>query len=407
VVVVRNIQLKLDVPADVHGLLDETFEQFRQAAQYVAEYGWTDDPTSITTATNDLHAGTYDDVREQTALHANHVQAARRLAADALATCQTRLLDGHTASKPTFRGTLVVYGRDTVTYNDDHRTLATVEGRVRTEYVTPEDPEGTPFGEYWESDDWTRKEATLHERNGEYYLHVAVEKDLDTDTSAAENGAVLGVDCNVDGSLAVTSTGRFLGNADYLDHKREAYERRRGRLQQTGTQSAHRTLQRIGGRFGRWSEDYLHRVSKAIVQEARRHDCGAIAFEELTRIRQRISNAAKFQQWAFRTLREFTEYKAAEYGIAVETVGPAYTSQRCSHSTCGFTHEANRDGDVFECRDCGKELHADYNAARNIGWRLVQRWHTSGAGRADYQVALKSGAVTATGEYTPATDGGG
>jgi hypothetical protein len=27
--VVRNIQLKLDVPEDAHSVLDETFEQFR------------------------------------------------------------------------------------------------------------------------------------------------------------------------------------------------------------------------------------------------------------------------------------------------------------------------------------------------------------------------------------------
>lgn len=47
------------------------------------------------------------------------------------------------------------------------------------------------------------------------------------------------------------------------------------------------------------------------------------------------------------------------------------TSQQYSHGECGFTHEDNRDGDEFECLKCGKKLHADYNAARNIGWRLV------------------------------------
>ncbi|GAA0283510.1 hypothetical protein [Halobacterium noricense] len=45
--VVRNIQVKLDVPDGAHSVLDETFEQFRYAAQSVAEYGWADDPTEI------------------------------------------------------------------------------------------------------------------------------------------------------------------------------------------------------------------------------------------------------------------------------------------------------------------------------------------------------------------------
>ncbi|MFD1572047.1 RNA-guided endonuclease InsQ/TnpB family protein [Halorubrum laminariae] len=401
--VVRNIQVKLDVSEDAHSLLDETFEQFRHAAQYVSEYGWDDDPTEIIDDQKQLNAATYDEVRELTELHANHVQSARSLASTALGNCQDRILDeGKKASKPTFCGTVVVYGARTVTYNDDHCTLATVDGRVRAEYVTPYDDEGTPFAEYWSTDEWERREATLHKRDGTYYLHVAVKKDPETDASTTQNGVVLGVDLNVDGSVAVTSTGAFLGNADYLRHKRDGYEQRRGCLQQTGTRSAHLTIQSIGDRFARWSEDYLHRVSKAIVQEARRHDCSAIAFEDLEQIRERISNASKFQQWAFRAVRQYTEYKAEEYGILVDTVQPAYTSQRCSHSDCGFTHEDNRDGDGFECLKCGKQLHSDYNAARNIGWRLVQYWLKSGSGRASCQVALKSGTVNANGEFSPA-----
>ena len=405
--VVRNIQVKLDVPAGAHSVLDATFEQFREAAQYVADHGWADDPRDIITNQRDLNAATYDEVRAQTDLHSNHVQSARRLAAEALANSQDRLFEGATTSKPAFRGSVVVYGHRTITYNEDHCTLATVDGRVRADYVTPADETGTPFEEYWDREEWERKEATLHKRNGEYYLHVAIEKEPETDVSTVESGVVLGVDLNVDGSLAVTSTGRFLGNADSLNHKRREYERRRGHLQQTGTRSAHLTIQRVGDRFGRWSNDYLHRVSKAIVQEARQHKCAAIAFEDLTNICERISSASKFQQWAFRTIQQYTEYKAEEHGILVDTVDPAHTSQRCSHSTCGFTHEHNRDGDEFECLECGKKLHSDYNAARNIAWRLLQGWHTSGPGGADCQVALKSGTLNANGDYTPATDTSG
>jgi putative transposase len=405
VTVTRNVQVKLDVDEEDHALLDETFEQFRFAAQAASDYGWSDDPTEIVTTQGDLHDATYNDVREQTDLHANHVQSARSLAATALSNCKDRISDGGNASKPEFRGTVVVYGARNATYNDDHCTLSTVGGRVKAEYVFPDDPADTPFEEYWFSEDWERREATLHKRDGDYYLHVGVRKDVDADETQSKNGAVLGVDLNVDGYLAVTSTGAFLGNADYLTHRRNEYERRRGKLQQTGTRSAHLTIQSIGGRFSRWSGDYLHRVSKALVWEARAHDCTAIAFENLKNIRQRISNASKFQQWAFRRLREYVEYKAQEFGIAVSTVNPAYTSQRCSHGDCEFTHEDNRDGDEFECLKCGKQLHSDYNAARNIGWCLVRNWLKSGSGRANCQVALKSGTVNANGDFTPASDG--
>jgi transposase len=118
-------------------------------------------------------------------------------------------------------------------------------------------------------------------------------------------------------------------------------------------------------------------------------------------VRECISNASKFQQWAFRALQRYVAYKAEEYGIDVDDVAPQYTSQRCSHGECGFTHEDTRNGDEFECLKCGTEIHADYNAARNIGWRLIQHWLKSGAGRATSQLALKSGTLNANGEYTP------
>jgi len=402
--VVRNIQVKLDVHEDDHELLDETFEQFRQAAQHVADHGWDDNPYNITDTKNTLNKATYSDVREKLSLQSSLVQSARNLAANALGNCKDRIIeDGETASKPVFKDTVVVYNGRTITYNDDHVSLATTDKRVTAEYVTPVNEDGTPFEDYW-TDEWEKAEATLHERDGTYYLHVAVKKEVgstDFSDDESENGVVLGVDLNVDGYLAVTSTGAFLGNADYLNHKRDEYERRRGNLQQTGTRSAHLTIKSIGSRFARWSADYLHRVSKALVREAVENDCTAIAFENLKHIRKRISNASKFQQWAFKELQRHAEYKAEEYGIDVDDVSAAYTSQQCSHGECGFTHENNRDGDEFECLKCGKQLHADYNAARNVGWRLVQHWLKSGTERATSQLALKSGTLNANGRFRP------
>jgi IS605 OrfB family transposase len=402
--VVRNIQVKLDVSLEDYEILDGTFEQFRQAAQHVADHGWDDNPYEITDTKNTLHKETYSDVRDELSLQSSLVQSARNLAATALGNCKDRIIeDGEKASKPEFRGSVVVYNGRTITYNDDHVSLATVGDRVTAEYVTPVNEEDTPFEDYW-TDEWEKAEATLHKRDGTYYLHVAVKQDIepaDSSDEESENGVVLGVDLNVDGYLAVTSTGAFLGNADYLNHRRDEYERRRGNLQQTGTRSAHLTIKSIGSRFARWSADYLHRISKAIVREAVENDCTAIAFENLTHIRERISNASKFQQWAFKELQRHVDYKAEEYGIDVDDVAPAYTSQHCSHGECGFTHEDNRDGDEFECLKCGKQLHSDYNAARNIGWRLVQHWLKSGAERATSQLALKSGTLNANGRFRP------
>jgi len=70
-----------------------------------------------------------------------------------------------------------------------------------------------------------------------------------------------------------------------LYHKRREYERRRARLQQQGTRSAHLTIQSIGDTFANWSEDFLHQVSKELVNEAVSHGCTTIVVENLENIR--------------------------------------------------------------------------------------------------------------------------
>jgi hypothetical protein len=73
-----------------------------------------------------------------------------------------------------------------------------------------------------------------------------------------------------------------------------------------------------------------------------------------------------FGQGAFN--KALTKYEE-ELGIIVEKVPAAYTSQAC-HS-CSFASPKNRNGNVFQCKVCGKKAHADVNAAKN----LVKRFH--------------------------------
>ena len=221
-------------------------------------------------------------------------------------------------------------------------SLATVDGRVECDYDLPDNPDDSPHSEYLLNEDYSFSTSTVHydSEADEFYLHAAMEWKTDINTpEKAEDSNVLGVDCNVDDYIAVTSTGRFVGNADYLNHTRREYQNRRASLQQTGTRSAHLTCQRIGNSFGRWSEDYLHQSSKAIVVEARRHECTHVAFENLEQIRERISDGKKFQQWAFNELQRQVSYKADEYGTVLETVEPQYTSQQYSSMAVPWRNE--------------------------------------------------------------------
>ncbi len=68
---------------------------------------------------------------------------------------------------------------------------------------------------------------------------------------------------------------------------------------------------------------------------------------------------------AFRAkLRDLAE----RYGVTHTEVNAAYSSQTCSH--CGWVERANRRSQSeFRCRCCGRRMHADVNAARNLGAR--------------------------------------
>jgi putative transposase len=412
----RTVPVKLDVSDSAAESLFATFEEFRFAANCVVARARRDDGL-VETSKQRLHERTYDEVRARTGdLHANLVQAARSRAADALKAVVERWKDGEYASMPTFTADFADYDTRSATFHGDWASLATPDGRVEVEYVLPPNTDNTPFGEYVASGDYEVNGASLHHRNNSFYLHLRAKTEVD-DIDPAEHPTVLGVDLGIE-NLAVTSTARFWSGG-LLNHCRDAYERLCGSLQQTGTESAHWTIKDIGQRHSRWSKDLLHNVAKELVAEALAYDCSIIAFEDLADIRERISNASKFQQWAFNKLYEYVEYKAEAVGISVTQVPPQNTSRRCS--ACGYTAKNNRPNgdDEFCCQECGYELHADYNVlesealqwsgnlrfpstAKNIAWKHVRAGQKSRRGRANRQLALKSGTVNGNGEFTPA-----
>ncbi|QKY18648.1 RNA-guided endonuclease TnpB family protein [Halorubrum sp. CBA1229] len=412
----RTVRIKLDVPRECRGDLHQTKTQFLHCANRTSEWAWRYDDDCITSKSRAEEA-LYDELREETELTANLVQKGIRRAIAAVRAGVEKLTQGEKTSQPIFDSWSIVYDKRSATFNDDHATLSTPNGRVTAEYVLPpeNERENTPFGRYYESDSWNASSATLQydEDEDTFYLHVTLKRsdyrsdgterqESQSGDDSPENGVVLGVDLNVTGAFAVTSTGEFIGSADLLTHKRNQYEQRRAKLQQTGTRSAHLTIQSIGSQFSEWTVDWLHNRANDLIEEARDAKVDGIIFEDLTHIRERIANGSKFQQWAYAKFVELVEYKVESTELFVDFVNPAYTSQRCSY--CGCTHEDNRDDKQFECQSCGYEVNADYNAAKNIANRYckyIHRGQKSRGGWATSQLALKSGTLNVNGEYTP------
>jgi IS605 OrfB family transposase len=339
----------------------------------------------------------YDAIREQTALGSQHAVLATHRAADAIAGCVERRRRGKKTSKPQFTAPTVTYDARTMTLFDDGTvSLATVGDRIRCPLALPEDEDGYQW-QFLEGDQWELTESTLKPRDGEYFLHLGFRRQRrDSRRTTAEDGTVLGVDLGIE-NLAVTSTARFL-NGRELSHRLREFEKTRAGLQQTGTRSAHRTLDQASGRQRRYVRDVLHDAANQLVREAKRYQCERIAFEDLTDIRTQ-TDASWGHRWAFRTVYEYVTYKARAVGIEVEQVEPANTSRRCAE--CGFTAAANRrTRDEFSCQDCGAVANADYNAAKNVGMRCVRRGQQSSRRTGDGRLALKSGTVTPNGGFT-------
>lgn len=269
------------------------------------------------------------------------------------------------------------------TYGRYEATFSTLTGTVTCRYELPVQIEGTPYGEYVLDRRWSFSTSKLVFDGERFWLHAVMQRQFGDEPVYAPNADdassdtpedthhVLGVELNVDGATAVTSTGQFSGNADALNAYRSQQEQLRGQLQQTGTRSTHLRFQQRRGIEWRYYDQYAHHVANSTKQEALRVRATHVAFENLTRIQKRLSNLPKFQQWLFKKVRKYTEYKLERYGVTVDTTKPEYTSQGCSRTDCDCVDEDNRDGKHFQCLACGYTVNSDYNAAKNIGFRYL------------------------------------
>jgi IS605 OrfB family transposase len=392
----RTVRVKLNVPDERRKHLHDTLEQFNTAVNYSIKHGHDSDGYLITTKSA-IHDEVYYELRERTDLPANLCVRAYSEAVGMLKSTVADWKKGNSRPVPTFDQPTVVYDKRTLTIKDRSATLSTVNSRVEVGFEL-----GAYQVGYLDNDNYQKRMGTLHynEHTDQFYLHILVKKDVEE----CDGNRVLGVDLNLK-NVAVTSTGSFYDGGDLMWGQNHYFRVRRS-LQDKGTRSAKQALVRLSGRENRFVLDRLHTISRRVVEEARQHDCSYIAVEDLTDIRDRI-NAHKTQlkrqmhSWAFRELQEQIEYKAADYGIRVVSVDPAYSSQTCSR--CDHQSSTNRDSETgwFACTECGYKVDGDYNAAKNIGLRLVtlpEGKRPSGLG--DGHLALKSGTLTSNGDFT-------
>jgi len=222
------------------------------------------------------------------------------------------------------------------------------------------------------SDDWRVGTAEAMKHNGNHELHVNVTHLEATVQDKQDTQTVVGVDINEDCvALAALHEEDIVDSVviDYPEIKKERhrYFTMRKRMQNAGQTAFDRVFE---DKEERYVHDQLHRVSRRIVEWVQQFESPLVVFEDLKHMRDSIEYGTRMNRrlhsLPFNKLRSFVAYKAAFEGIPSDDIDPAYTSQTCSCSGCEHTARSNRRRKRFKCNACGRQDHADRNAAVNI-----------------------------------------
>lgn len=146
-------------------------------------------------------------------------------------------------------------------------------------------------------------------------------------------------------------------------HARERLKRKRAALMEADDL---RGVRQCRDEHRRYTDHMTHVASREIVDLAVEHRPVTIVLENLTDYR--FDEDEPIHDWPYAELQTKIAYKATEEGIPVAEVDPAGSSNTCSE--CGASDPEWRDGAEFLCGDCGYEVHADVNAAKNLSSAL-------------------------------------
>ena len=224
-------------------------------------------------------------------------------------------------------------------------------------------------------EEWEVCESLLVRKGGEFYLHVAVKKDVEL---KKEYASIIAID--VGARWVAVSVARHRSKPKFYGRKVRAV---RGKYfwlrRKLGREKKQRAIKKIGRKEKRVVNDELHKIAKDIVEEAERHDA-IIAIGDLSGVRKNHKGKKanrKVNSMPFYRLKEYIKYKALERGILVIEVPEFNTSKQCSR--CGSLRTKRPSQGVFICEDCGYQINADVNGAKNILKRAVGYMLTVGA----------------------------
>lgn len=217
-------------------------------------------------------------------------------------------------------------------------------------------------------------------------IFLLLSMDIPTQKRKLDSELVLGVDLGLNFPLyyATNQSANIhdhIGDKDIFLKERMVFQRRFKELQRLqctqggrGRKKKLEPLEKLRDKERNWVRTKNHIFSREVIKVALHLGAGTIHLENLHNFGKdengELKNSKKFvfRNWSYFELQSMIEYKAKMEGITVKYVNPAYTSQTCS--VCGMIGERKEQA-VFRCMNSscleyGKEVNADFNAARNI-----------------------------------------
>jgi len=215
------------------------------------------------------------------------------------------------------------------------------------------------------TEDMICRETKIIRRRGEWFVYITVEKEVEERNPKS----VLAIDLGIRWIATTVNSNnpkpKFYGKELRRVKGHYFYLRRSLALKK-----AYKTTKKIGHKERRVVNDLLHKISRAIVNEALEND-SMIVLGNLKGIRRngkgRRFNRKLNNGFPYYKLSQFIEYKARWLGIKVFKISERNTSKTCHK--CGY--KGFRVGSLFKCPNCGYSYNADYNGAMNILKRAV------------------------------------
>lgn len=131
----------------------------------------------------------------------------------------------------------------------------------------------------------------------------------------------------------------------------------------------------------RYRKKIIERWAKEVTTFFIKNRVGIVQMEDLSTMKDKqdsFFNENLRIFWPYAQMQNMIENKLKEYGIEVHKVSARYTSQLCSgchewNNQFNFAYRKENNSPKFKCPKCNLEISADYNAARNIATKDIDK----------------------------------